>query len=79
MQVFGDGYISLRYKLGLPIVSEGDAPITLFWFLDALQVMLLGNPPPSPAPLDASQVTPPGPASSLGTSSFSAHRGEHHP
>ena len=35
-QVFGDGYISLRYKLGLPIVPEGDAPVTLFWLLDAL-------------------------------------------
>ena len=36
MQVFGDGYITIRYKLGLPIIPEGAAPFTLFWFLDAL-------------------------------------------
>ena len=39
MQVFGDGYITLRYKLGLPIVPEGDAPVTLFWLLDALKAV----------------------------------------
>jgi len=36
-KVFGDGYITLRYMLGLPIVAEGDAPVTLFWLLDALK------------------------------------------
>ena len=36
-KVFGDGYITLRYKLGLPIVPEGEAPVTLFWLLDALK------------------------------------------
>lgn len=43
-KVFGDGYITLRYKLGLPIVPEGAAPVTLFWLLDALQA--LGVPEP---------------------------------
>ena len=38
-QVFGDGYITLRYKLGVPIVAEGEAPITLFWLLDALKAV----------------------------------------
>ena len=27
----------LRYKLCLPIVPEGKAPVTLFWLLDALK------------------------------------------
>ena len=36
-KVFGDGYIALRYSLGLPIVPEGAAPVTLFWLLDALK------------------------------------------
>jgi len=34
--IFGNGYASLRYKLGLPIVPEGGAPVSLFWLLDAL-------------------------------------------
>ena len=36
MQIFGDGYITLRYKMGLPIVPEGETPVSLFWLLDAL-------------------------------------------
>ena len=35
-KVFGDGYITARYKLGLPLVPEGEAPVRLFWLLDAL-------------------------------------------
>lgn len=38
-KVFGDGYITARYQLGLPIVPEGDAPVTLFWLLDALKAV----------------------------------------
>ena len=38
-KVFGDGYITLRYKLGLPIIPEGAAPVTLFWLLDALKAV----------------------------------------
>jgi len=36
-RIFGDGYITLRYKLGLPIVPEGEAPVTLFWAIDGLR------------------------------------------
>jgi hypothetical protein len=36
-KVFGDGYITLRYKLGLPVMPEGAHHITLFWFLDLLR------------------------------------------
>ena len=38
-KVCGDGYISLRYKLGLPIVPEGVSPIKLFWILDVLDAI----------------------------------------
>ena len=38
-KVVGDGYITLRYALGAPFVPEGDAPISLFWFLDALRAL----------------------------------------
>jgi len=36
-KLVGDAYVSLRYKLGLPVVPEGQAPVTLFWLLDALR------------------------------------------
>ena len=36
-KVFGDGYITLRFKLGLPIVPEGEAPVALFWAIDLLR------------------------------------------
>ena len=36
-KIFGDGYITLRYRIGLPIVPEGEAPIPLFWLLHGLQ------------------------------------------
>ena len=32
----GDGYVAMRYRLGLPVVHEGAAPVSLFWLLDAL-------------------------------------------
>jgi len=35
-KVVGDGYVTLRYRLGLPVVPEGVAPVSLFWLLDAL-------------------------------------------
>jgi len=38
-KIFGDGYIALRYQLGLPVVPEGAAPVSLFWMLDALQAV----------------------------------------
>ena len=38
-KIFGDGYITLRYQLGVPIVPEGRAPVTLFWLLDALKAV----------------------------------------
>lgn len=35
-KIFGDGYITLRYRLGLPVVPEGAAAFTLFWLMDTL-------------------------------------------
>lgn len=33
-RVAGDGYITLRYHLGLPVVPEGQAQLSLFWLQD---------------------------------------------
>ncbi len=35
-KVVGDSYVTLRYHIGLPVVPEGAAPVSLFWLLDAL-------------------------------------------
>jgi len=35
--VFGDGYITLRYALGMPLVPDGQSALPLFWFLDAMK------------------------------------------
>ena len=36
-KLVGDAYVTLRFRLGLPVVPEGEAPVTLFWLLDALR------------------------------------------
>ena len=36
-KLVGDAYVTMRYRLGLPVVPEGEAPVTLFWLLDGLR------------------------------------------
>jgi len=38
-KVFGDGYITARYHLGIPLVPDGDSPVPLFWMLDVLNAL----------------------------------------
>lgn len=38
-KIFGDGYITLRFKLGLPITPDGQTPVTLFWLLDLMRFL----------------------------------------
>jgi len=38
-KIFGDGYITLRYRLGVPLMPEGQTPITILWSLDVLRAM----------------------------------------
>ena len=35
-KIFGDGYMTLRYRIGIPLMPQGDAPVNLFWFIDTL-------------------------------------------
>jgi hypothetical protein len=46
--VFGDGYITLRYALGVPLVPDGQSTVPLFWFLDTMKALAI------PAPLQVS-------------------------
>ena len=39
--VFGDGYFTLRYALGVPIVPDGQSAVPLFWFLDAMKALAI--------------------------------------
>jgi len=38
-KLVGDAYVTMRYRLGMPVVPEGEAPVTLFWMLDALRAV----------------------------------------
>jgi len=49
-RIIGDGYVHLRFAVGLPITPEGQSVLPLFWFLDLMCYLAI------PAALQASFV-----------------------